>query len=103
MTNEERQYLVLNSPFEIRNSKFEIHSAPPPAAISSIALLISSCSSFPGLKDGIFFDGTSAFSPVLGLRPVRDLRLRRRKLPKPRSSIFCPERGGSTMEAKKMV
>src|SRR5258705_9054056 len=66
-------------------------------------LLISSFSSFPGLKYGIFFEGTSTFSPVLGLRPVRDLRLRRRKLPNPRSSIFCPERRESTMEAKTML
>src|SRR5258708_32664804 len=32
----------------------------------------SSFSSLPGLKYGIFLDGTSTFSPVLGLRPRRD-------------------------------
>src|SRR5438045_55544 len=79
------------------------HSLPPPATTSSITLLINSFNSFPGLKYGIFLDGTSTFSPVLGLRPVRDLRLRRRKLPNPRSSIFCPARRESTIESKTML
>src|SRR3954467_12583698 len=83
--------------FNIEHSTLKIqhllsHAPPPsdgaPAGAPSNALLISSFNSFPGLKYGIFFDGTSTFSPVFGLRPVRDLRLRRRKLPKPRSSIF---------------
>src|SRR3954454_22238653 len=75
-----------------------------PLATSSLkTLLINSFNSFPGLKYGIFFDGTSTFSPVFGLRPVRDLRLRRRKLPKPRSSIFWPERRESTIESKTML
>ncbi len=34
--------------------------------------------------------GTSTRSPVLGLRPRRGSRRRRRKLPKPRSSTFSP-------------
>src|ERR1700681_4957281 len=92
--------------FSIRNSSFELrtsHSVPvfsllPPVGVR--ARLISSFSSFPGLKYGIFLDGTSTFSPVFGLRPVRDLRLRRRKLPKPRNSIFLPARSDSTLEAK---
>src|SRR5947207_14909000 len=79
-----------------------VHSLPT-APSSAMTLLMSSFSSFPGLKYGIFFDGTSTFSPVFGLRPVRDLRLRRRKLPNPRSSIFCPERSDSTMESKTML
>src|SRR5439155_8547922 len=58
-----------------------------PAADS---LLISSLSSFPGLKYGTFFGGTSTLSPVSGLRPLRGSRLRSRKLPNPRSSIFSP-------------
>ena len=37
------------------------------------------------------------------LRPVRDLRLRRRKLPKPRNSIFWPARRESTMESNTML
>ena len=36
------------------------------------------------------FDATSTRSPVLGLRAVCGSRLRRRKLPKPRSSTFSP-------------
>src|SRR6266487_4225306 len=103
MKNEEEP--LLHSQFFIRTSKFEIHSlVPPPPPPSSLkTLLISSFNSLPGLKYGIFFDGTSTFSPVLGLRPVRDLRLRRRKLPNPRSSIFCPARRESTIESKTML
>ena len=52
--------------------------------------MISSFSSLPGLKYGTFFGGTSTLSPVFGLRPLRGSRLRRRKLPNPRSSIFSP-------------
>src|SRR4051812_21023521 len=61
------------------------------------SLLISSLSSLPGLKYGTFFGGTSTLSPVLGLRPLRGSRLRRRKLPKPRSSIFSPRWSASMM------
>src|SRR5688572_22019932 len=49
-----------------------------------------SFSSLPGLKYGTFFGGTSTLSPVFGLRPLRGSRLRNRKLPNPRSSIFSP-------------
>src|SRR5262249_49804909 len=61
------------------------------------SLLISSLSSFPGLKYGTFFGGTSTLSPVFGLRPFRGSRFRRRKLPKPRSSIFSPRCSASMM------
>src|SRR5689334_21358665 len=61
------------------------------------SLLISSFSSLPGLKYGTFFGGTSTLSPVFGLRPFRGSRLRRRKLPKPRSSIFSPRCKASMM------
>src|SRR6202453_669526 len=49
-----------------------------------------SLSSLLGLKNGIFFGGTSTFAPVLGLRPTRPRRSRVRKLPKPRISILSP-------------
>src|SRR5260370_250359 len=49
-----------------------------------------SFNSFPILKYGIFLGGTSTFSPVLGLRPLRGARFRKRKLPKPRISTSCP-------------
>ena len=52
--------------------------------------LISSRSSFPGLKCGTRLAGTTTPAPVLGLRPVRLSRRRTRKLPKPRSSILSP-------------
>src|ERR1700730_3650265 len=58
---------------------------------------MSSLSSFPGLKYGTFFGGTSTLSPVLGFRPFRGSRLRRRKLPNPRSSIFSPRCNASMM------
>src|SRR3954451_23917858 len=64
------------------------------------SLLISSLSSLPGLKYGTFFGGTSTLSPVFGLRPFRGSRLRRRKLPNPRSSIFSPRCSASTMLLK---
>src|SRR5690606_17581930 len=65
---------------------------------SSLAdLLIRSFSSLPGLKYGTCLGGTSTLSPVLGLRPRRDSRRRRRKLPNPRSSIFSPRCSASTM------
>src|SRR5262249_29161657 len=70
-------------------------AAAPGAGATS--LLISSLSSFPGLKYGTFFGGTSTLSPVLGLRPLRGSRLRRRKLPNPRSSIFSPRCSASMM------
>src|SRR5260370_40997120 len=107
MKNEEELKTPVHSKFEILHSKFEIHSVPvfsraPDPPDSPPDLLINSLSSFPGLKYGIFFDGTSTFSPVLGLRPVRDFRLRRRKLPNPRNSIFCPARSESTIESTTM-
>src|SRR3954449_1230472 len=61
------------------------------------SLLISSLSSLPGLKYGTFFGGTSTLSPVFGLRPFRGSRLRSRKLPNPRSSIFSPRCSASMM------
>src|SRR5258706_12061666 len=64
------------------------------------SLLISSFSSLPGLKYGTFFGGTSTLSPVFGLRPFRGSRLRRRKLPNPRSSIFSPRWSASMMLRK---
>src|SRR6202007_422706 len=51
-----------------------------------------SFSSLLGLKKGIFFAGTSTRSPVLGLRPMRGLRCRVRKLPKPGILFFSPAR-----------
>src|SRR6266568_2442970 len=103
MKNEEKSQMPVHSKFEILHSKFEIHSVPVFSLPDSPPdLFMSSLSSFPGLKYGIFFDGTSTFSPVLGLRPVRDFRLRKRKLPNPRSSIFCPARRESTIESKTM-
>src|SRR5437867_942139 len=64
------------------------------------SLLISSFSSLPGLKYGTFFGGTSTLSPVFGLRPFRGSRLRSRKLPNPRSSIFSPRCRASMMLLK---
>src|SRR5476651_1798357 len=72
-------------------------AGPPCAGVVVGSLLISSLSSFPGLKYGTFFGGTSTLSPVLGLRPFRGSRLRSRKLPKPRSSIFSPRCSASMM------
>src|SRR4029079_12508271 len=62
--------------------------------------LISSLSSFPGLKYGTFFGGTSTLSPVFGLGPLRGSGRRRRKLPNPRSSIFSPRWSASMMLLK---
>src|SRR3989440_2550157 len=56
-----------------------------------------SFSSLPGLKYGTFLGGTSTLSPVFGLRPFRGSRLRSRKLPNPRSSIFSPRCSASMM------
>src|SRR5688572_10474848 len=56
-----------------------------------------SFSSLPGLKYGTFLGGTSTLSPVFGFRPFRGSRLRRRKLPNPRSSIFSPRCRASMM------
>src|SRR5690606_27720850 len=67
------------------------------AAASASPRLIRSFSSLPGLKYGTCLGGTSTLSPVLGLRPLRDSRRRRRKLPNPRSSIFSPRCRASTM------
>src|SRR5207245_7649668 len=59
-----------------------------------------SFNSLLGLKNGIFFAGTSTRSPVFGLRPTRGLRWRVRKLPKPRISILSPTRRERTMLSK---
>src|SRR5258708_7541575 len=59
-----------------------------------------SFSSLLGLKNGIFFAGTSTRSPVFGLRPTRGLRWRVRKLPKPRISILSPARSERTTLSK---
>src|SRR6202050_4631141 len=69
-----------------------IHSAQPWVPGSEAPLergwFTKSLSSLLGLKNGIFFGGTSTLAPVLGLRPVRPRRWRVRKLPKPRISIL---------------
>src|SRR5579863_7981140 len=59
-----------------------------------------SFNSLLGLKNGIFFAGTSTRSPVFGLRPTRGLRCRVRKLPKPRISILSPARRERTTLSK---
>src|SRR5438552_10005837 len=59
-----------------------------------------SFNSLLGLKNGIFFAGTSTRSPVLGLRPTRGLRWRVRKLPKPRISTLSPTRSERTILSK---
>ena len=68
-------------------------ACPPP-------VLTRSFNSLLGLKNGIFFAGTSTRSPVFGLRPTRGLRWRVRKLPKPRISILSPTRSERTMLSK---
>src|SRR5688500_18891279 len=67
------------------------------AGVGSGSRIMRSFSSFPGLKYGTFFGGTSTLSPVFGLRPLRGSRRRRRKLPNPRSSIFSPRCSASMM------
>src|SRR6185369_8679935 len=52
--------------------------------------LTESRSSLEGLKKGTRLAGTSTLAPVFGLRPVRALRCRVRKLPNPRISILSP-------------
>src|SRR4051794_40442781 len=74
-----------------------IGSGAAAASAASASRLIRSFSSLPGLKYGTFFGGTSTLSPVFGLRPLRGSRLRRRKLPNPRSSIFSPRCSASMM------
>src|SRR5712671_7951713 len=68
-----------------------------PAASPS---LTRSFNSLLGLKNGIFFAGTSTRSPVLGFLPTRGLRWRVRKLPKPRISILSPARNERTTLSK---
>src|SRR5208337_4225799 len=63
-------------------------------------LLTKSFNSLLGLKNGIFFAGTSTFSPVFGLRPTRPRRCRVRKLPNPRISILSPFCSASMMLSK---
>src|SRR5499425_2414597 len=63
-------------------------------------VLTSSRSLFPTLKKGTRFSGTLTLSPVLGLRPFRELRCRMRKLPKPRSSTLSPLASASVMLSK---
>src|SRR6266478_3694911 len=69
--------------------------------ITGAALLFTrSFNSLLGLKNGIFFAGTSTRSPVFGFRPTRGLRWRVRKLPNPRISILSPTRSERTTLSK---
>src|SRR6516165_2642143 len=63
-------------------------------------LFTKSFNSLLGLKNGIFFAGTSTFSPVFGFLPMRPRRCRVRKLPKPRISILSPFCRASMMLSK---
>ena len=56
-----------------------------------------------GLEEWHLPEGTRTASPVLGLRPSRALRLRVRKLPKPRNSTLSPCLKASVMHANKML
>src|SRR6266436_2141820 len=60
-------------------------------------------SSLPGLKNGTRFAGICTVSPVLGLRPSRGLRLRIRKLPKPRNSTLSPSLSASVIQVSIML
>src|SRR3984893_2574405 len=59
-----------------------------------------SFNSLLGLKNGIFFAGTSTRAPVFGFRPTRGWRWRVRKLPNPRISILSPPRRDFTTLSK---
>src|SRR5438874_10332844 len=59
-------------------------------------------SSFPALKNGTRLAGICTVSPVLGLRPSRGLRLRIRKLPKPRNSTLSPSLRASVIQFSKI-
>src|SRR5207253_9861609 len=85
------------------NSKQRGHYIAGEGALGACELaspFTKSFNSLLGLKNGIFFAGTSTRSPVLGLRPTRGLRWRVRKLPKPRISILSPTRSERTMLSK---
>lgn len=55
-----------------------------------------------GLEEEHLLGGNLDQSPVLGSRPWRASRLRRRKLPKPRSSTLSPSRKASVTHPRKM-
>ena len=59
--------------------------------------------SFPALKNGTLLEATRTASPVLGLRASRALRLRARKLPKPRNSTLSPSLKASVMHVNKTL
>src|SRR5579864_8474758 len=69
-------------------------------AAFAAASFTRSFNSLLGLKNGIFFAGTSTRSPVFGFRPILGLRCRVRKLPKPRISILSPARNERTTLSK---
>ena len=84
-----------------RNGSFPERRLMPLPAHSDFSRPPSrSFSSLLGLKNGISLAGTSTRSPVLGLRPTRDLRWRVRKLPNPRISILSPARNERTTLSK---
>src|ERR1700712_2062790 len=64
--------------------------------------LTESRSSLLGLKNGTRLAGTSTFSPVLGLRPIRAFRWRVLKLPKPRISILSPDCNAPITDSKRV-
>src|SRR6266516_1029768 len=78
----------------------EVVGAAGVTAAAGLVTLTRSFNSLLGLKNGIFFAGTSTRAPVLELRPTRGLRWRVRKLPKPRISILSPARSERTTLSK---
>lgn len=76
--------------------------SPPlaPCDRRGIQALTRSRSAFPTLKNGTLLAGTLTIVPVFGFRPLRALRRRILKLPKPRSSTFSPFASASVMLSK---
>src|ERR1700682_1343800 len=72
-------------------------ASPPETSLSE--LFTKSFHSLLGVKNGMFFGGTSTVAPVFGLRPIRPRRCRVRKLPKPRISILSPVCSAEMMES----
>src|SRR5688572_24086687 len=86
-----------------RRSGDVLHAPRRPQAIHAAQVLTSSRRRLPTLKNGTRFSGTLTLSPVLGFRPLRELRCRMRKLPKPRSSTLSPLLRASVMLSKTVL
>src|SRR6202021_2136758 len=97
---QQKRPAIPGRPHSQNRLKHEPHDGAASLCAAVADVFTKSFNSLLGLKKGIFFAGTSTFSPVFGFRPIRPRRWRVRKLPNPRISILSPARSDRTTLSK---